>query len=86
VAVHLSLVFTLVSYNTSVSITLRLILILLLSGFQPYKKQLDYVVDTFFLVSAVSFMSSAWIMQDFNTRLIESVDRVILLSLAPIPV
>ena len=86
VAVHLSLVFTLVSYNTSVFITLLLIMILLLSGFQPYKKQFYNVLDIFFLVSAVSFMSSAWIMQDFNTKLIEIADRVILLSLVPIPV
>ena len=86
VAVHLSLVFTLVSYNTSVFITLLLIVILLLSGFQPYKKQFYNVLDTFFLVSSVSFVSSLWIMQDFNTRLIEIADRVILLSLAPIPV
>ena len=86
VAVHLSLVFTLVLYNTSVFITLLLIVILLLSGFQPYKKQFYNVLDTFFLVSAVSFMSSAWILQDFNTKLIEIGDRVIFLSLAPIPV
>ena len=86
VAVHLSLVLTLVSYNTSVFITLLLIVILLLSGFQPYKKQFYNVLDTFFLVSSVSFVSSLWIMQDFNTRLIEIADRVILLSLAPIPV
>ena len=86
VAVHLSLVFTLVSYNTSVFITLLLIVILLLSGFQPYKKQFYNVLDTFFLVSAVSFVSSFWIMQDFNTKLIEYADRVIFLSVAPIPV
>ena len=85
-AVHLSLVFTLVSYNTSVFITLLLIVILLLSGFQPYKKQFYNVLDTFFLVSVVSFVSSFWIMQDFNTKLIEYADKAILLSLAPIPV
>ena len=86
VAVHLSLVFTLVSYNTSVFITLHLIVILLLSGFQPYKKQFYNVLDTFFLVSVISFVSSFWIMQDFNTKLIEYADKAILLSLAPIPV
>ena len=86
VAVHLSLVLTLVSYSTSVFITLLLIMILLLSGFQPYKKQFYNVLDIFFLVSAASFMSSFWIMQDFNSKLIENVDRVVLLSLAPIPV
>ena len=86
VAVHLSLVTTLVSYSNSVFITLLLIMILLLCSFQPYKKQFYNALDTFFLVSAASFGSSAWTMQDFNTRLIESVDRVVLLSLAPIPV
>ena len=85
-AVHLSLVFTLDMYNNAVIITLFGIVILLLSGFQPYKKQFYNVLDTFFLVSAVSFMSSAWIMQNFKTKLIESAERVILLSLAPIPV
>jgi len=47
---------------------------------------LNWSLDTFFLVSVASFGSSTWMMQDFNTRLIESVDRVVLLSLAPIPV
>ena len=86
VAIHLSLVFTLDMYNNAVIITLFGIVILLLSGFQPYKKQFYNVLDIFFLVSAVSCISSAWIMQDFNTKLIESVDRVILLPFAPIPV
>ena len=62
-------------------ITLLLIMILLLCSFQPYKKQFYNVLDTFFLASAVLFMSSFWIMQDFTTRLVESADRVILLSI-----
>ena len=86
VAVHLSLVTTLVSYNHAVITILLVIVMFLLSGFQPYRKHFYNVLDTFFLVSSVSFMSSFWIMQDFVTRLIEYADRVILLSLAPIPV
>ena len=86
VAVNLLLVTTLVSYNNSLIITLFLIVILLVSGFQPYKKQFYNILDIFFLVSAGSFMSSAYIMQDFNTRLIENTDNFVLIPLAPIPV
>ena len=86
VAVYLSLVFTLVSKTNSVLIALLLVVILLISGFQPYKQQIYNYLDIFFLVSVVLLASSVWIMQDFNTRLIEIPDRVILVSLAPIPV
>ena len=86
VAVHLSLVFTLLSYNNSLIITLLLIVILVLSGFQPYKKQFYNQLDMFFLVSTVSFMSSLWIMQTFYTKFIENADRFVLIPLVLIPV
>ena len=86
VAVHLSLVLTLVSYNNSFFISLLVIVIILLSGFQPYKKQFYNALDIFFLGSAISFMSSFWIMQDFNTRLVENTDAFVLIPLALIPV
>ena len=86
IAVHFSLVFTLVSKTNSVLIAVLLVVVLLISGFQPYKTQIYNQLDIFFLVSVALFLSSTWIMQDFNTKLIENTDKVIFLSLAPIPV
>ena len=86
VAVNLMLVFTLVTFSNSPIITALLIIILLLSGFRPYKKEFYNVLDIFFLASVISFISSFWIMQDFNTQLIESPDRSVLIPLALIPV
>ena len=85
VTVHLSLVFTLAWGTNSVLYFVLLLVVLLLSCFQPYRKTFYNKLDTFFLVSLVLFVSSAWVMQAHSTRLRRFIDIYILTLLAPIP-
>ena len=86
-ALHLSSIFTLVVYSSSLVIALLLGAIMLISVFQPYREQLYNQLDVFFcLVTVVLLMSSLRFVQTFETWQIEYMDRIILLILTPIPV
>ena len=86
VAVQFTLASTLVFKINSFLTLLLLIVILLLSCFQPYKKQFYNKLDIFFFVIIVSVMSLAWFMQDFNDLSIEHTDLGLLALLTLIPV
>ena len=86
VAVHMSLAFSSVSFTNSVSVAVLAVVVFLLSYFHPNKKQAHNQLDIFFFLSILVATSSAWILQADRTTLAESSDRVILYSLALIPI
>ena len=86
VAVHMSLAFSSVSFTNSVSVAVLAVVVFLLSYFHPNTKQAHNQLDIFFFLSIIVATSSAWTLQADRTTLAESSDRVILYSLAPIPI
>ena len=86
-AVHFSLMMPLVLYTTSLIIVLFLGVIVLISIFQPYRKQLYNQLDIILcLVTVVLLLSSVRFEQDCETRQIEYTNGLILLIFIPIPV
>ena len=86
VVVHVSLVFTFIFYCSSILIAQLVIMVLLLSSFKPYKEEFYNQLDIFLFVSLILFFSSAWVLQDYTSQLMEPINRFFLLLLAPIPV
>ena len=86
IAAYLSLRFTSVYFTNPLLTAVLVIIVLLLSGFHPYKKMFYNQLDTFFFSILLICVSSAWIIQDKRIVLTLSVDRVILLVCAPIPI
>ena len=86
VAVHMSLAFSSVSFTNSVSVAVLAVVVFLLSYFHPNKNLAHNQLDIFFFLSILVVISSSWILQAKSTALAESSDRVILFSLAPIPI
>ena len=84
VAVHLSLVIASADTNSSL-IALLVIVVLLLSTFHPYKKQLFNQLDTFLLGSMIVAMSTSWVLQAYNTGRETMTEKVLYALLAPIP-
>ena len=87
VAVHLSLVFSSITFANSVIFAVLAIVILLLSCFHPYKVMFYNQLDIFFLLSLTVFVSSAYILQYHSMNMNErSADKVIFEILVPIPI
>ena len=84
-AFRVSLIFTLVLYSNSLVIALLLGAIMLISVFQPYRKQLYNQLDICFGLVTVGLLM-LFVMQDFETKQIEDTDLIILLLFTPIPV
>ena len=84
--VHLSLIYSSITYTNSATTAVLAIMILLLSGFQPYKGRLHNQLDILFLTCIVVFMSSAYYLQFTSTLLKEKTERHIVILLAPLPI
>ena len=84
VAVHLSLVIASTDTNSSL-IALLIIVVLLVSAFHPYKKQLFNQLDTFLLGSMIVALSTVWFLQAYNTGRKTVTEKVLYVLLAPIP-
>ena len=84
-ALHFSLMIPLVLYTTSLITVPFLGVIVLISVFQPYRKQLYNQLDIFFcLVTVVLLLSSVQFKQDCETRQIEYTNGIILLIFTPL--
>ena len=81
VAVYLSMMYSLTA-NNSILVGSLVIVIVLLSGFSPYKEKLCNHLDIFLLGNVVVLSSSPWLLQAHNTERELSFDRVILHILA----
>ena len=86
VAVHLSLIYSSITYTNAATSAVLAIMILLLSGFQPYKAKLHNQLDILFLTFIIVFMSSAYYLQFTSTLLKEKTERHIVILLAPLPI
>ena len=86
IAVHLSLVLSSVSFTNSVLITALAIVVLILSGFHPYKERFYNQLDIFFVVCTMAYISSLWTLQGSATLFTEYSDRLILEMLTPVPI
>ena len=69
IAVHLSLVYSSVSFTNSVLITSLAIVALILSVFHPHKKRFYNQLDVFFVLLTMVFISSMWVLQGSVTFL-----------------
>ena len=85
IAVHLSLVYSSVSFTNSVLITSLAIVALILSVFHPYKERFYNQLDIFFVLLIVVYISSMWVLQGSVILFAEYTDRIILWVVAPIP-
>ena len=84
-ALHFSLLIPLLLYTTSLIIVPFLGVIVLISVFQPYRKQLYNQLDIFFcLVTVVLLLPSVRFEQDCETRQIEYTNGIILLIFTPL--
>ena len=86
IAVHLSLIFSSVSFTNSVLIAALAIVALILSAFHPYKERFYNYLDVFFVLCTMVYISSVWFLQGSVTHFTEYSDTVILTILAPIPI
>ena len=86
IAVHVSLVFSSGSFTNSVLITALAIVVLILSTFHPYKDRFYNLLDIFFFVCMMPFISSLWYLQGSATLITLYSDRLILQMLVPIPI
>ena len=81
VAVYLSMIYSYTANNCGI-ICLLVILMLLVSGFHPYKKWFYNQLDMFLLGSLTMIMSSSWLFQIHNTEDVTTIDRVVLTVLS----
>ena len=85
VVLYLSVGISIVTFNTSTISGVLLVVIVLLSVFQPYKESLYNRLDTCLLVTLMVFFSSTWVFQAHSTWLEIDVGRYLLVLISPIP-
>ena len=85
VVLYLSLGISIVTFNTSMISGVLLVVIVLLSVFQPYKESLYNRLDICLLVTLMVMFSSAWVFEAHTTWLERDVEQYLLVLISPIP-